>query len=103
MLIPSSIGGHGGWGPLYEPYIGKVYVGTLRKDSFARPCEIICRRACIILFHHRQSVAILHALWRTPEVQLLGFSFLVQPRLGFALHDSATVFFSRASSAGRSA
>jgi glucans biosynthesis protein C len=32
MLITSPIGGHWGWDPFYEPYIGKVDVGTLGKD-----------------------------------------------------------------------
>ena len=30
MPITSPIGGHGGWDPFYEPYMGKVDVGTLR-------------------------------------------------------------------------
>jgi hypothetical protein len=64
----SSIGGRRGWDPFYEPYIEEVYVGTLRKDSFALPYEIIFGRACILLFHHRQPVAILHAPWRAHDV-----------------------------------
>lgn len=74
--------GHWDWDPFYEPYIGKVDVGTLRKDSFARPCEIIFRRACIFLFHHRKSVTILHAPWRAHEVQLLRFGLLALPMFG---------------------
>ena len=82
MLITSPIGGHGGWYPFYEPYIGKVDGGTLRYDSFARPCEIIFRRARIFPFHHRKSVAILHAPWRAHEVQLLRFRFFALPMFG---------------------
>src|ERR1700722_12298196 len=78
----SSIGGNGDWDPFYEPYIGKVGIGTLRQDSFARPCEIIFRRACIFPFHHRKFVAILHAPWRAHEVQLRRFGLLALPMFG---------------------
>ena len=80
--MASPICGHGGRDPFYEPYIGKVDVGTLRSDSLARPCEIIFGRACIFPFHHRKSVAILHATWRAHEMQLLRFGLLALPKFG---------------------
>lgn len=45
-LWQSPTGGHGRWNPFNEPCIGNIDVGTSRKDSFARPCEIIFRRTC---------------------------------------------------------
>ena len=70
--IASPIGGHGDRDHSTSPYIGKVDVRTSRCDSFARPCEIILRRACISPFHHRESICDTpHATWRPREVQLL--------------------------------
>jgi hypothetical protein len=82
LTIASPIGGHGGWDPFYEPDIGKVDGGTLRKNSFARPCEIIFGRARIFPFHHRKSLAILHAPRRAQQVQMLGLGLFSLPMSG---------------------
>ena len=62
--------------------MAKVDVGALHKDAFARPGEIIFRRACTFPFHHRKSVAILHAPWRAHAVQLLRFGLLALLKFG---------------------
>ena len=82
MPVTSPIGWRGDRDPFYEPYIGKVDVGTLRHDSFTRPCEIIFRRACILPFHHRKSVAILHTPWRARDMQLRRLRLLALPIFG---------------------
>jgi hypothetical protein len=59
----SRVGAHEGRNPFYEPHIGKIDIGTLRLDSLAGSGEIIFRCARLWLFHHRKSVAFLHARW----------------------------------------